>query len=412
MKTFVEKKYQGEVWMPGKKEKKCFCILTIEEDEVLLETALHEKNNELKINELQGVFNGLGVLTFINNRIRKHGAYYLVSRVYSPEFTFISSDHFINGRTLKMSEFYVENSAIIDWYSQINFLYNSEGDGIERVKEDLFRTFEIGTENLKVEIETKQQIKSEPKGTNVLNYGKIHFTSGTSLTLYEAQIIYNKFQKFLHFFHGNSRQFRQFNFRCLGCNEWKQVYYRNKLNGKRSGNFLSFRYSEISSDLGNIFQEWFTNQKLIECIDIILENQLSIKISHSRKFMNSVFALEALYKRFSDNRHKKLNHILLVYKELFMEILNKTTEEFEAYAKKILVARDHLVHSNIKQKAPFSEFELLYVSILLDFIMAIEILKLLKCSDENIQKVKMWAENAYHHQQQMNLLLNQNIILK
>ena len=115
-----------------------------------------------------------------------------------------------------------------------------------------------------------------------------------------------------------------------------------------------------------IFENWFVNDELIYCIDMILENQLSIKISHTRKFINSIFALEAFYKRFSDNSHNKLNHILLNYKDHFMQVTNKSERDINIYISKIVAVRKDLVHSNVRSKSFFSDFELLYISILID----------------------------------------------
>jgi hypothetical protein len=45
-------------------------------------------------------------------------------------------------------------------------------------------------------------------------------------------------------------------------------------------------------------KKWYINEDVRFCADIILENLLSVKVSHSRRFTNSLSAFEAFSKRF------------------------------------------------------------------------------------------------------------------
>ena len=198
--TFKENKYQGEIWIPGQKDQKFFCILTIVEDEILLETNLHKPTDSIKIEEVHGAFNSLGILTFINVSIRNSGSGVIQSRVYNPEFTFVSDSHIINGRTLKVKEFIIENSAIVDWYAHTIFLYKPSTKEIERIADDLNINFDLKTIGVKINLETYASYRSTNNGIGVINKGAIKFISDKELTIFQAMDLYDKFQKFLLFF--------------------------------------------------------------------------------------------------------------------------------------------------------------------------------------------------------------------
>lgn len=97
---FNKNKYQGEVWLPHKKEKRFFCILTIKDNQGYLETNLIE-SNPYKIDLIRGDFNELGHLTFIDNTIHKSQSNLIVAKTYAPKYIF-KGKHFINPQNLKL----------------------------------------------------------------------------------------------------------------------------------------------------------------------------------------------------------------------------------------------------------------------------------------------------------------------
>jgi len=99
-------------------------------------------------------------------------------------------------------------------------------------------------------------------------------------------------------------------------------------------------------------------------------------------------------------------------KELILELTKIQEEGFISFVQKIIRSRDYYVHGNLKQKEIFSEFELLYISFLLDFIVGIQILYKLGFDEKLIKKAKGRAKSVYVDMQQVNKMLNQNAFTK
>lgn len=404
-------KYYGEIWLPGKDDHRTFCVLEIIENQVTLTTNLHIKENEYKIDKIYGEYNGLGVLTFINNKTKRSRINYIIERVYEPEYTFISS-HFIDTESLKLKEFEIKNSILNYWIRQIQLFLPNEKKFLPS-KEEINDVVEIKERKLKIVILKSLSSKTNETKTEIINSGYVGFESENEVSILEAIELYNTFQKFILFIFGKTSHFESFRFKCLSCNDDIFLYYKDRLNRGKSSSYLHYDFWEIRDDLKNILTIFYTNKDVEFCTNFVLENLLSEKISHSRRFVNSIFSFQAYYKRFHSNNNSpannKLNLSLSIYRKLIIELTNFSDNDFDVFVKKIIRSRDYYVHGNLKQIDIFSEFELLYISFLLDYIVGIEILHQLGFSEKLTRKTKLRAKSTYVEMQHVNKMLNQNV---
>lgn len=406
---FKELKYYGEIWLPEKESEKYFCVLEIFEKEVFLETNLSNKYPEYKKDLIYGVFNGLGHITFVDNSVCQSANGIINFRKYNPKYVFVSSNHLIDPYNLKIKEFKIDNSVFNEWIRSFHW-FNQDEDKLEKV-EDVKHKVIIKEKLLELEILKTTNFKSNLNSFNLINVGYILFNSTEEITVIEAIEIYETFQKFLLFFYGQSKHFKSFNFKCLGCNNWFSLYYNDSLVNEKHSSFMNFNYRDLEKDLSSILQKWYLNEDVQFCSEIILENILTIKVSHSRRFTNSLASFEALNKRFGINHknpttEKYFNDL----KYRFIEIMKIEENSFKVFVKKIIKTRDYYVHGNKKQIDIFSKFELLYISFLIDFIVGIELANQLGFSEENINKINNRAKSVYVNMQNTNRILNESIL--
>jgi hypothetical protein len=223
--------------------------------------------------------------------------------------------------------------------------------------------------------------------------------------------IYRTFQKFLLLFYGKSNHFKSFNLKCLDCGEWFSLYFNDDLVNEKHSDYIQFDYIDIKNDLNIILQKWYLNEDIQFCSDIILENILTTKVSHSRRFTNSLASFEAFSKRFGENhKNPTVEKYFDDLKDLFIEIMMIQETSFKGFVKKIIRTRDYYVHGNKKQIDVFSKFELLYISFLIDFVVGIELSKQLGFSKENIKNIINKATSVYVLMQGTNRILTKNIL--
>jgi len=406
---FNKEKYHGEIWFPKDKENRCFCILEMKGEQVFLETNLYRHNAIYKVDKIFGIFTGLGCLTFINNRIKSSSSGITESRIYAPQYTFVSQQHFINTESLKFKRFNIVNKEIKKWVSKItHWFIGGELDKSDEIKE----VIEIDEKGLKIEISTFSEYKSKRYELKLDELGQVKFFNNNEISILDAIELYKKFQKFLYFFHGKCSQFKSFQYHSLDRDEWVSVYYKDSFTRENYSNFIRLDYSKLKADLSELLVLWFANEEILFCVDVILENILSTKISHNRRFVNSFFSFEALAKRFLVIKKKlSAKNCLNEYKHYFVEISGGQILDLDEFINKIIRTRDFYVHSTKSQKSFFSEFELLYISLLLDFIVGIELLRKLKVSNDVIETVKRQAKSTYVDMQNVNKLLNENRLI-
>jgi hypothetical protein len=156
-------------------------------------------------------------------------------------------------------------------------------------------------------------------------------------------------------------------------------------------------------------KNWYINEDMRFCADIILENLLSVKVSHSRRFTNSLSAFEAFSKRFElILKNPTTEKFLKTKKNLLFEISKINEVDLDTFISKMIRTRDFYVHGNKKKTNHFPDFELLYISFLLDFIVCIGISEALEIAPINIEKIKRRAKSIYLDMQSVNKILNEN----
>lgn len=403
---FKELKYYGEIWLPDHKDGKCFCVLEFVKGEIYLETNLPSKR-VYKIELLYGAFNGLGYLTFVNNRISYSSTGVIKVSKYNPKYTLISDgSNFIDPVSLKAMKFKIRNDVFNSWIRGFhNFSDNDKG----LTKADDIRHEIQVKEDLKIEIIKSAFFSHEIASASIINVGLVSFTSEKELSIMECLNLYETFQKFLLFFYGKSIHFEYFQLKCLDCEDWYSIYYKESLVKDNSGNLVGLDYNDLKDDLSELMKNWYINEDVRYCADIILENLLSIKVSHSRRFTNSLSAFEAFSKRFGlIPKNPTTEKFLKTKKNLLSKISNINEVELDIFISKIIRTRDFYVHGNKKQTNHFSEFELLYISFLLDFIVCIGLSEELGLSPINTEKIKGSAKSVYLDMQSVNKMLNEN----
>lgn len=169
----------------------------------------------------------------------------------------------------------------------------------------------------------------------------------------------------------------------------------------------------MKDDISELFLSWFQNEDIQLCSDVIIENFSSPRIARNRRFTNSISAFEAYVKRFIHLDVKQtLENQLNLFQDYFEELGEIPKKDISRFIKNIVHARKDYIHFNLKTKKVFSDFELLYISYLLDFIISIEILKQIGANDKIIEKVKMRAKSTYIDSQAINRMLGDNIYFK
>jgi len=402
-------KYYGEVWLPNE-EGKTFCVLNFKEDEIFLETNLISSKKEyirqIKEQFIYGLFNGIGHLTFLNNQVVKSSSGVVELKIYKPQYTFYGN-HFINVENLAAKEFKVDNSAIVQWNNKLHW-YDPEKNSMERNGE-IYQEVFIPSHNLNLEINKGISTTSNTERLLIYNSGHVNLSFSKELSIKEGIESYRIFQKFLLFITGNSKQFESVRYKCMGCGEWMSLYFIDSLHKKKSGNFIYIEYEEVSKNLTEILQIWYSSIKIQFCVDIIIENLLAEKISHSRRFTNSISAFEAYCKRFGEQpKNPTLEKFLLAQTELISQITKIDSVLIKSFCKKIVRTRKDFVHGNEKDNKVFSEFELFYISMLLDYVVAINILKILEVPKGVIEKTILRAEANYSGIQSLNKLLDED----
>lgn len=406
---FENLKYHGEIWLPENESEKFFCVLEFLDKKVFLETNLSSRYPEYKKDLIYGAFNGLGFLTFINNSVNQSSIGIIDFRKYNPKYIFVSSDHLIDPYNLKIKEFKIINSVFNEWIRSLHW-FNKYEDKLEKA-EDIKHSILIKERLLEIVILKTTNYISDLNSFNLVNVGYVSFNSKNELGILEAIEIYNTFQKFLLFFYGQSKHFKSFNMKYLESDNWFSLYYNDSMTNENHSSFIHFDYRDFKYDLSEVLQKWYINEDVQFCSDIILENILTIKVSHSRRFTNSLASFEALNKRFGVNhKNPSSEKYFNDFKDGFVRIMKIEETTFKIFVKKIIRTRDYYVHGNKKQSDIFSKFELLYISFLIDFIVGIELSKQLGVSQENINKIIDQAESVYLGMQSTNRILNESIL--
>lgn len=401
------KKYYGQVWFVHNEDGKQFCVMSFKDDKIWLETSLHSTQRHYKEAQILGSFTGVGYLTFIDCRIQHSSSGITETRIYKPKYTFVSGTHFINTQTLKINEFFIENDVITKWvFSTI--WYDSIKDSLHR--KEFTDVFDLDNGKIKISIKHYQNIKVEERtNLKISNRGAIKFELTEPKTILECIELYNQFQKVLQLVFGRSSKFRRFCFKCMGCQEDQDLYFDDTKLTKSTNAFIHTDYDKIKDSLNAILNAAFTDKAFQFCLDKLMENFIGVQPSHNKRFTNSISAFEAHYKNYSTEGKKALDKRIKENEDILKRIGNFSDEVWKSFPKKVVRARDYHVHSNPDNAGVYSEFELLYISFLFDFVIAYLLLSELKGVQKNLlEEYINQGKNTFVDMQRTNVILGSN----
>lgn len=378
-----DQKYYGEVWFEDHKDQKHFCIMSFEDDNLVLETNLHATNQVYKEPQILGIFNGLGYLTFIDCRIQSSSTGIVETRIYKPKYSFRSDSHFINVKSLKINKFSIVNDAIVKWINHATW-YDDKKNKL--IKKDFVDNYSMEQIGLKISIQHYLSYGLKKRSELFIsNRGSVNFELQEPQSLLKAIELYDRFQTVLQTTFGSSSKFRSFSFKCMGCNTWKELYYNDKKLSASSHSFVHTKYEEVKGSLLPIFSAAYCNRDFQFCLDKLMENFVGKHPSHNKRFTNSIAAYEAFCKLFLENpENTKLSQRIITHQEIFGKIGAMGKEEWEKFPSKVVRSRDFHIHSNTGNRDIFSEFDLLYISFLFDFVIAYLLLSQLDGVQENL----------------------------
>lgn len=401
-----EKKYYGDIWFLGKEDQKQFCVLFFKDDDIFLETNLCSERQVYKELKIIGTFTGLGYVTFIDCRIQSSTSGISELRVYKPQYTFVSPNHFINAIDLQIKEFLVVNDAIVKW---VNFASWFDTQTNSLTKKEFKDEFKIENEGFLIEIQhyVNYHLKNRSE-LHIINKGAIKFTLCESVTILKAIEIYDQFQKVLQLLRGGSEKFSEFSFKCLSCNEWQELYYNDKNLSKKTSSFVHTKYNEVIDDLSKVLKAAYNDDNFRFCLDRLMENFIARSSSHNKRFTNSISAFEAYCKIYSDVKTPNLKKYVKQYETVFKLIGKLTDKDWETFPSKLIRSRNYHVHSDLKNKKIFTDFELLYISYLIDYVIGYLLLKNIEASSLLLDKFISHGNSVYVDMKRTNQILGSN----
>ncbi|WP_273276205.1 HEPN domain-containing protein [Maribacter polysiphoniae] len=400
-----DQKYYGEVWFP-QDETRCFCVLSVNDNDILLETNLLTNKSVHKEPRINGVFTGLGHLTFVDCKIRKSESGIAQMKIYAPKYSFISAYHPVNVLDLKFQEFNITNDVIVSWVNHGTW-YDATDEKLIK-KDDISQEIRIEEIGLTVTINHSLNIHSKRTELLIQNMGWVKFKLDNPVDTLEAIDIYNKFQKVLQLVSSKTGQFSQFSFKCLKCGEWAEIFYNDYKYVRSNSSFIHVKYDDITADLPSIFNAAYVNDSFLFCLDKLMENLLHKHSSHNKRFTNSISTFEAFGKLYSGLTTKKLKVHLNHFSHYFINLGKLKEENFDDFAAKIVRSRDYHIHSNLRNKDVYTEFELLYISFLIDFVVGYGLLESIGVSEDVMEKIKMKCQMVYIGMKESNQILSTN----
>ena len=402
--------YYGEVWFTDTPEKKQFCTLSFVKDDIILKTNLHSQKLTYKELQIFGLFTGLGHLTFVDCIIQHSSSGIIETRHYIPSYTFISTSHKIDPVNLKFKEFFIVNDTIVNWVNHAPW-YDHIDDQLTR--KQFNHDYEVTGKDIKINIEHYQKFHLSKRTEFVIsNRGLIKFELKEPISVLSAIGLYNQFQKVLQLLLGYSLKFDRFNFKCLGCNELKELYYNeDKLaNSTNATTFVHTKYEEIKPSLLEIFNAVYTDEKFQFCLDKLMENFIGKQPSHNKRFTNSIAAYEAFCKLYTDTPKSSLKNHIIKFEDVFKKVGKIDDKEWEKFPSKVVRSRDYHIHSNVGNKGIFSEFDLLYISFLFDFVIAYLLLSEINVQQELLDKYMQHGNKVFIDMKRTNSILGSNLL--
>ena len=404
---FKKEKYFGEVWLPEQSENKKFCSIEIIDNEVYLHTNLICSKSSYKVEIIYGLFNDLGNLTFVNCTIQRSEKGAIEYKKYNPDYIFASTNHIIEPVGLRLKTIEIENTTfnnLIRSFHIVNPLEN-------KVELESIKTHEIKiNDDLIFSFYKNYGIESNKFGTNIVNQAILKVDFATEKSLLESIEVYKKFQKFCVIFFNGIERYNSFQSVCLECGKKFNILFYDNLAFTHNQGIFDDELIKDDETFNEVISNWYNNEDVTYCFDIVIENYLSKKVSNARRFTNSLASFEAFYKLFSSKKHKDLDKQINEFKEVF-ERIDNTITNINDFAKKMVRIRDFYVHGNRKQDVKHDNFDLLHFSLLFDFVVIRELAKELNFKDQHLREIEEEGASVFKHQMPINRMLNNNNIV-
>jgi hypothetical protein len=404
---FKKDKYFGEIWFPNKENEKQFCTIEIIENKVCLHTNLYSIESSYRVSILYGKFNDLGFVTFANCKIRNSVSSIIEYKEYLPTYLFVSSDEYINPYKLRLKSIEIENETINELIRPFHIMNPLS----QKVEIKSVKTHEIKlNDDLTLSFHKNYGISSNILKTTINNYGVLKIDFNKEKSVLESIEIYKQFQKFCIVFFSGIKKYKYFKSKCLNCGNKFNILFDDNLAINHHQGFFDDDLLSDHEQFSTVIANWFNNENLKYCFDIIIENYLSVKVSNARRFVNSIATFEAFYKFISLKKHEELDKRIIDFEDDFISIDNEIVD-FTEFSKRIVRFRNIYIHSNKNDKIKHDNFELLYLSLLFDHVIILKLSENLGFNSDFIEKIKKNSIEIFKYQMPLNRNLNSvNII--
>lgn len=408
----MEKRY-GYLIYPISGERIENVWMYIKDDEIFLE-APFSLTPDSEIELLNGVFNGLDKVTFVNVKLSggnwgSGGAF----RKLIVSFL-IKHKHFKSLNELKFKQIGLSEFAFKRWFNEKVDL-TIENNTVTIPRDLTLLNIVFDEFNLSWIIGYKYSLDSQNLTVKLMSCFVFKFVNETDLRSLIALIL--KLKKLIIFLTGFDPKFENF----WLDKELELQFHVPKLSETRFPSNVILMYLEVKHLLPSIFKTWFENDKLTPITDLFLEKHFHDAIPHYRHFFNLVVGLEAYHVSFihknmkstnplnDSNRKEILNAIENnstltqwfsdkssgwnnpTLNERFSE-LKETIEHISSgvfdfdtaeLIQKIKNTRDKIAHAGVYNTRFKTSVELSIVTKIIELVLYIEILKLFKVELNN-----------------------------
>lgn len=327
---FNKAKYQGELWFPECPEEKRYCILTIVNNNVELETNLvpSDPYSQKNVHPLIfGAFNGLGYITFVDCKLGLDSTGIIRSAVYIPKYSFTHPDHFINPKNLQINKFRVAGIGLEKW---TNFRFEFDNNLLS-TKSQQNHSFDIKQLGLEIKLNFWISSSVSIEQINLKKCGNIEFLFNSPINMREVLDYYIKAKKLIQFLNGKTDRFSFFNFQCPEYETWGAMYFKDLLFKDSKFEYFSIDFNKILDYLPLLFTKMFTDEKFYFCVNRLLDNQVEGQLTHSKKFTNSISTFEGYCKLNIGAKNLKLRNFLIKNQQDILTLSGINEEYFDEF---------------------------------------------------------------------------------
>ena len=437
-----EKDFLGEVWLPDSGYEKHPCLLSFQDNQIILTTNLrifilddYLKQNSFSDNKILGKFDSFGNVTFFDcspiNSIK-----------YISKYLFYNIPGFIDDYKLIKAKKVSVCNDIIGKHTYFSVLNNRNEVKINTKEQT--DCYEINGIKLKIKIVPNDADYTKRTKYVILNKSYIDFKFEDAKTINEIIEIYNKFQKILFFLLGEFSLFEKFEIYLLGTGIPVSVFFKNRKKSRTSPfQLIKMDYQKIKPVLEELLKTIYAENEFLHCFNQLMENYLSEDSTDHQKFHTSVISYKAFLnnylkntddskdnKPFSDSNMEFKRSVFEKIIEYKNEICQKCREEkcikckevkiiecnekkckngnWNNFVKKIVNTRNNYVHGNYiddkekDSKIFFRGIELRILSFLIDFVVAYSLLEYaLKDSKNKNEFLNRYEQDTKHRFQEI-----------